>query len=114
MKMYVKVKTNFEGFHCWKNAPEKVAFLRNIHRHIFYVTLKLETFHDDREVEFFMLKNDLNDFIEKSKSNWPNIVSCEQMATDICSHVKLIYPGRSISVEVSEDNENSAIVEETI
>ena len=115
-RTFVKVKTDFVSIHCWKDAPEQVAFLRNLHRHIFYVTLKLEVEHDDREVEFFMLKEDLTLIVSDCKTKWPETTSCEQMAHDICKALKRNpkYSGRDMIVEVSEDNECSAIVENFI
>ena len=35
--------------------------------------------------------------------------SCEMMADDIASYIMAHYPGRDLTVEVSEDGENGAI-----
>lgn len=110
-KTFVEIKTNYEFLHCWKNAPEEVSFLRNLHRHIFYVTVKMEVFHNDRDIEFFMLKNDINKIIDDSKKTWLQTISCEQMGLDIINKLKQKY-NRNICIKISEDNENSAIVEE--
>ena len=45
-KIFVVVKTEFEGFHSWEDAPDEVSFLRNLHRHIFHVTAKWKVNHD--------------------------------------------------------------------
>lgn len=114
-KTFVEIKTNYEFFHKWENAPEEVSFLRNLHRHIFYVTVKMEVFHNDRDIEFFMLKNDINKIIDDLKKTWPETISCEQMAIDIRIILKQKYSfriNRFTSIKISEDNENSAIVEE--
>ena len=110
-KTFVEIKTNYEFLHCWKNAPEEVSFLRNLHRHIFYVIVKMEVFHNDRDIEFFMLKNDINKIIDDLKKTWLQTISCEQMGLDIMNKLKQKY-NRNICIKISEDNENSAIVEE--
>ena len=113
-KAFIKVRTNYEFFHCWKDAPEEVSFLRNLHRHIFYVIAKVEVVFLDREIEFFMFKKELDSLISELKSKWVASISCEQMATDILNELKKKYKKNNISIEVSEDNENSAIVEEKV
>ena len=35
VRRWIRVRTTFEGFHCWPSAPNEVAFLRNVHRHLF-------------------------------------------------------------------------------
>lgn len=110
MTRYIKVQTAFEGVHCWPNAPEQVAFLRNPHRHMFHVSAIMETFHNDREVEFIMVKHAIEDFLQDVE--WPIAVSCEMMAEDIGNFLQQRYGDhRFVSVSVSEDNENGAIVQ---
>ena len=51
-KTFVVVKTTFSALHAWPECPyEDVAFLRTPHRHVFYVTMKIQT-TEDRELEF--------------------------------------------------------------
>jgi hypothetical protein len=59
MKKFIEVTWQFEGLHCWPSAPDEVAFLRSPHRHIFHCRARLEVFHQDREVEFILLKRNL-------------------------------------------------------
>ena len=99
------VTATFEGMHQYKNAPDEVAFLKHLHRHIFHVKVSLEVFHNDREVEFIMFKNEI-----AAISKNLNHESCEMMAENILKYVEKNYPGRSCSVSVSEDNENGATV----
>lgn len=108
MKM-IKVTTQFEGQHCWPDAPEEVIFLRNVHRHMFCVCVRMEVFHNDREIEFIILKHQVEDFI--ADADWPLHTSCEMMCESILEFIQSKYgPGRRISVEVSEDGENGAVV----
>ena len=116
MKTFITVKNQFEGVHKYKDAPEQVKFLRNDHRHIFVITSKIEVFHEDRELEFIIVKHLINDFLNSQIENnvwYMDNLSCEQVATKIYTLLKNNYGfERKISVEVSEDNENSAIIEE--
>ena len=45
-----------EGIHKYPDAPDGVEFLKYPHRHIFHFRVELEVFHDDRDVEFILLK----------------------------------------------------------
>ena len=119
-QIWIKVRTNFIGIHNWPAAPEKVAFLRNLHRHIFYVTLIIPVTSDDREVEFFILQEELAKYIN---AKYPNVEdenqetsiikylghrSCEMIAEEISSF--FVSKFNAVEVEVSEDNENSAVI----
>ena len=64
MTNYIYINTQFEGFHCWKEAPIEVSFLRNFHRHMFKVKVWIEVRSNDREIEFFMFKKDVNNIIK--------------------------------------------------
>ena len=110
-KKQIKVQLEFEGLHCWPNAPDGVLFLRNIHRHMFHVSAQIEVHHNDRDLEFILVKKDLAKMVEESAKEWPISVSCEQMASDIVEYLRNRYGGdRDIQVEVSEDGENGAVV----
>lgn len=105
MTNYIWVTTEFFGVHKYPKAPEQVRYLRNEHRHKFFVKLYLEVFHNDREVEFHMLQNELgsccDNFPFDMKSN-----SCEDIADMISHYIVTRYPNRKIKISVSEDNEN--------
>lgn len=103
MAKYVVVKTQFEAFHRYVNAPECVKFLRSFHRHIFFVKVYVEI-SADREVEFFMLKKEIDNFIEDNFSSRKMDLSCEAMAEEILTYF------RADMVGVYEDNENGSEV----
>lgn len=111
MKTSIVVRTRYEGLHFWKSAPEKVAFLRNLHRHEFHVALKLEVHHDDRELEFILVKRAMNQYLQDTHDQDPNGRSCEQIAKCVLDWVVKTYGVRRASCEVSEDGENGAVVE---
>lgn len=102
---FIYVTFDVEGYHSWPNAPEEVAFLRNMHRHMFKFKATLGVNHDDREVEFFMFQREVSKSITCVDNK-----SCEMLARELCEYISSSYPGRYVEVEVSEDGENGAIV----
>jgi len=121
---FVTFKTQFEGVHCYPDAPSEVCYLRNPHRHMFYVEVEMEVFHDDREVEFIMAKHRLEEFIETDRVVNFGTQSCEMIAKEIQTHFKKLYPipnsqthnrdpySRLVNVRVSEDGENGVYLME--
>lgn len=117
-EIFITVKTQFAGMHFWKDAPSEVAFLKNLHRHIFYIVVDIPVTHKDRQLEFFILKN----HIDKIISNWHETDltkgmiylgsrSCEMIADYLLEKLKKDLKIESwIQVTVSEDNENSGTV----
>lgn len=107
-KTTIVVQTQFEGMHCYPDAPDEVSYLRYLHRHIFCVKLELEVKHDDRELEFIIVKRKLEDYI--SSESFVKSVSCEQMAKLICRYMFTLYGERNAKCCVYEDNENGGCV----
>lgn len=106
----ILIKTSFEGFHKYENAPEEVSFLRVLHRHTFNVEVEMETFHNDREIEFIMVQHELKNFFQ-NKYEMKNTYSCEQIAEDVCKFLLDKYgTNRKIKCLVLEDNENGGSV----
>lgn len=118
MNRRVIVTNNFKGYHKYAEAPDDVAFLRAIHRHIFNVKTTIDVFHNERDIEFFQLQNNIERFVQNNFVNSSlyisgiYILSCESLAESILNHLHENYPGRRVRVEVWEDNENGAIVED--
>lgn len=113
MRTMIGVKTCFESLHCYPNAPERVSYLKNIHRHKFFVCAKIQVFHDDRELEFIIVKEDLDQFIKDNLvfRDMKRLVSmsCEMMARSILEYLTNSYGNnRSYFVSVYEDDENGA------
>jgi hypothetical protein len=110
---YIKVRTEFEGYHFYPNAGEidpRIKFLENEHRHMFKVEVKISVNHLDRELEFFLVKWALANFIQSGNQNHK---SCEMIATDILNdHLIPSYgEDRYYEVVVSEDGESDGIIE---
>lgn len=105
----IYIKTQFVGFHRWKDAPEKVAFLRDFHRHVFWVVCHFYVSHGDRELEFFIVKEKLENYLAHTFENQRFEKSCEMIAETIL--LELRKQGLDChKVDVSEDNENGATV----
>lgn len=114
-KTYIKVRTEFEGFHFYPNAGSidaRIKFLENEHRHMFKVEVTISVTHLDRELEFFLVKWALRDFLNNGKMNHK---SCEMIATDILNkHLLPSYGAdRKYVIVVSEDGESDGIIEYT-
>jgi len=112
IQTYIKIRTEFEGFHKYPNAGSidpRIKFLEDEHRHIFKVEVMISVTHLDRELEFFLVKWALQDFIKAGDQNHR---SCEMIATDILqNHLIPSYgANRQYQISVSEDGENDGIV----
>lgn len=109
VKLTVFARTQFEAIHNWPGCPfEDVAFLRDLHRHIFHVEIHVPVYHDDRDVEFIKLKRDVDSFINTTypidpAKNYRDIghTSCEMIARTLLEQ----WPNATL-IEVSEDGEN--------
>lgn len=131
----------FEGKHCWPDAYkyEGIEFLSLKHRHIFKAKVCVSVKHNDRDVEFILLKR----FLEKYTSDLTldlHNASCEMLAHCIgiathcfindITHDEMYFrfpflrtpwnidygalscfrSKNAIQVKVSEDGENGAII----
>ena len=103
---------SFEGVHRFEGAPQEVSYLRYPHRHMFGVRVEVEVRHDDREIEFVMLKHRLRTWLDNKTVNgvWEmDTLSCEQVARMVAKMIAQYVPvGRMITVTVDEDGENGA------
>lgn len=104
MNLYIVIKTSFDAIHAWPDCPFfEVEYLKSVHRHVFHVTLKWEVFHNNRDKEFIIMKQQVESFIYK---NWKGknlgTKSCEQLAVELLKRFDAVY------VSVFEDNENGA------
>jgi hypothetical protein len=108
-KVYVVATLQVEGIHCWKECPfESVKFLRDPHRHIFHIEVRKEVFHDDRDIEFIILKRKILYYLDSKYKKGDcldfDTMSCEMIAREILDTFNLD------TCKVMEDNENGAIV----
>ena len=98
-------KFDFIGFHSWPEATGNRAYLAQPHRHKFYVRAEIQTFHDDREIEF-------HDFLDFCKQNAPGgdlgRSSCEDIGRQLLTAISKQWPNRAVYIEVWEDHEVGA------
>lgn len=123
MKTEVYCTLQIEGTHNWPNCPfDEVAYLRDPHRHMFGIKAYKEVNHDDRDVEFIMLKHRIEAYlltkygqpIKAALTGWEicdnkrvctfGAMSCEMLAKELIEEFSLSR------CEVDEDGENGAIV----
>lgn len=100
-----------EGTHNWPGCPfDEVAYLRDPHRHVFHIKAFKRVSHSDRDTEFIILKHEIAKYLtEKYQMPHQQLCvfgarSCEMIAEELIKEFDLSR------CEVSEDNENGAIV----
>lgn len=110
-RAFINVTTTAEFIHSYPDAPEEVSFLRSPHRHLLHIAAEIEVFSDDRELEFILVKRDLDLYLKCLKLDTPSISSCERIGHLILEHLQIKYgDNRDITVSVSEDGENGAVI----
>lgn len=118
MNTTIVIKTQFQGLHQWNDAPEKVAFLRCLHRHIFKVSVEFSVDHDDRDLEYFVCKEKIDQFLntfyneyhqEMKSLKYLGSRSCEMICKDISTFCEGEIK-KPVSVQVQEDDENYAVL----
>jgi len=93
---------------------DDVSFLGYPHRHIFHFRVRIEVFHNDRDIEFIQFKRWLQRLytpIDSSTSVLDlDYKSCEMIADDLYKEISAKYPGRFVEISVAEDNENGCSI----
>lgn len=114
IKRYISVTTQREFIHQYVDAPEQVSFLREPHRHMLHIEVEIQVYHDDRELEFILVKRGLEEFLDTLHLNVCSNRSCEMIACSIVDYLKTLYgENREINVSASEDGENGSIIKYT-
>ena len=106
-----------EGVHMYPGADtdpklatgdwDDVSFLGIPHRHIFHFRVRIEVFHNDRDIEFIQFKR----WLEKLYSDDVlelNHKSCEMISDDLWREISAKYPNRFVEIDVAEDGENGS------
>ena len=105
-----------EGIHKYPAALEDpkladVFFLGYPHRHIFHFRVSISVFHNDRDIEFIQFRRWLEGLYNSENAVLElDYKSCEMIADDLYRQINLKYPGRHVTVDVSEDGENGASI----
>jgi len=109
-----------EGIHMYPGADsdpklatggwDDVSFLGIPHRHIFHFRVRIEVFHNDRDIEFIQFKRWMERLYQEVDSSTSvlqlNHKSCEMIADDLYKEISAKYPGRFVEIDVAEDGEN--------
>lgn len=100
-----------EGIHFWKDCPiEEVSYLKDPHRHVFNVTAFINVSHNDRDVEFIVLKHQIQKYLkskywnEQHQIHWFGGMSCEMIAEELMRQFSLT------ACMVDEDGENGCML----
>jgi hypothetical protein len=118
-KKWIWVTFQKEGIHKYPEAltdsllstddEYDVRFLGYPHRHIFHFKVWISVEHSNRSIEFIQLKRWLENLYTQ-KTLQLDYKSCEMIAEDLHEQISKKYPDREIEIEVSEDNENGALI----
>jgi hypothetical protein len=105
---FIWVTFQRKGFHYYPQAKTEenlsdVSYLGDRHRHLFKFKVTIEVFHDDRELEFHQFLNYVESLFDTSIDI--NGKSVEMRADDLHSDISATYPGRDMTIEISEDGE---------
>jgi hypothetical protein len=96
----------FIATHSWPDCPfETESYLRDTHRHVFHIKAFKQVTHNDRDVEFIGLKNQIIYYLlDKYPTGEFGAKSCEMLAIELISEFNLSR------CSVDEDGENGAVV----
>ena len=110
IRIWAIIKTRFSGVHRWQKCDIKsVAFLKRAHHHYFDVEARIEQFHDARDVEYIVCHRMIDEFLRTLKVDGQ---SCEMLASTIKDFLAKKYPNRRVTVGVSEEGINGAVIED--
>jgi len=116
-----------EGIHKYPDADkdpklatgdwDDVSFLAVPHRHIFHFRVRIEVFHNDRDIEFIQFKRWMERLYNGGDTTNGQVSvleldykSCEMIADDLYQEISTKYPGRFVDISVAEDNENGCSI----
>ena len=112
-KQQIFVTFEKEGIHKYPAALTDpnlvdVSFLGYPHRHKFCFRVDIDVFHDDRDLEFILMKRWLEELYNESILEL-DFKSCEMISDDLAEMIEAKYPNRNFTITVSEDNENGSV-----
>ena len=122
IKRWIEVPFQKEGVHYYPGADtdpalatgeyDDVSFLGKSHFHYFFFNVRIEVFHNDRDIEFIQFRRWLERLYDQGTISM-NHRSCEMIAEELYLKINERYPNRDVVISVAEDNINRAIVEFT-
>lgn len=105
----IMVRARFVGFHQWADAPAERSYLAVAHRHEFHVEVCADVSHNDRQIEFHDLGDELRGLLPDHGEDLGG-ASCEMMAAELFVGLEALHPGAIRWIEVWEDGECGARV----
>lgn len=111
---FIWVTFQRKGFHRYPLAGsldvlKDVEYLANVHRHLFKFRVAIEVFHDDRELEFHQVLNWIESLFENNIEL--DFKSCEMISNELAEAIGKRYPGRRVTIDVSEDGECGSTID---
>ena len=97
------------GVHQYPAAPDDVQYLRAPHHHLFKFKVKIQVWHDDREIEFHQFLNWVEGLYSGEQSLSLNNSSCEMISDSLAAIIQSRYPDRLLQIEVWEDGECGSV-----
>jgi regulatory protein YycI of two-component signal transduction system YycFG len=102
---HIVINLQYEALHRWKTCNiEEVKYLKDYHRHIFYIEVHKAVSHNDRDIEIILYKKRILNFLNEKFDGFFGDMSCEDIAETLFYHFDLSY------CKVLEDNENGALI----
>ena len=103
MTQYVICALQMEGFHCWPEADGELAYLKNSHRHIFFITAEFPVHNANREIEIISQQNAIKRYLLSKYGDEDGAChfgrrSCEDIAAEILNQFKTPHPAPSLKM----------------
>ena len=96
----------YEALHNWPTCDiDEVDFLKYPHRHMFHIKAFKKVDHDDRDIEFIVLKRKIARYLGEKYNHDFGPMSCEMIARELIDTFNLS------ACDVSEDNENGCFLQ---
>lgn len=112
---FIFITTQKAMMHYYPTPPADVRFLQNTHRHLFKFKVWIEVFHNERDLEFFLFQNFVEQVITNISKMGAQAHSCEAISdllfVEIAGNYCTTDRPRKIRIEVSEDGENGSYKE---
>jgi hypothetical protein len=80
------------------------SYLQYPHRHLFHFRVSIDVFHNERDIEFHNLLTWIEQTYDAGLLQLDSR-SCETIADELHERLSQRHPGRTMTVEVSEDGE---------
>lgn len=105
MRSHVGIVLTVQGYHQYPDAPEQVAFLRDEHRHLFKIECVFNVVDLNRELEFFIMRQKIEDHLDITYPKRLNGYKFGAMSCEMIAH-ELLNAFNLEACTVREDDEN--------